>query len=144
MEDGSTLSVAERIQWPSYPGVEELSQDDPKVKKDAKVGAVLTDGDAIQVDQLFDRFSSWHSLKKFVAYILRYKTSFCKFCVRDKEKPVKPVVKSVIEPISVLEMREAGRSIVNYAREKHFKEEIECLGGCYNCGSKATAQRRFS
>ena len=144
MEDGSTLSEAERIQWPSYPGVEELSQDDPKVKKDAKVGAVLTDGDAIQVDQLFDRFSSWQSLKKFVAYILRYKTSFCKFCVRDKEKPVKPVVKSVIEPISVLEMREAGRSIVNYAREKHFKEEIECLGGCYNCGSKATAQRRFS
>ena len=57
---------------------------------------------------------------------------------------MKPVVKSVIEPISVLEMREAGRSIVNYAREKHFKEEIECLGGCYNCGSKATAQRRFS
>ena len=97
MEDGSTLSVAERIQWPSYTGVEQLSQDDPKVKKDAKVGAVFTDGDAIQVDQLLDRFSSWHSLEKFVAYILRYKTSLCKFCVRDKEKPVKPAVKSVIE-----------------------------------------------
>ena len=27
--------------WPSYPGVEQLSQDDPKVKKDAKVGGVL-------------------------------------------------------------------------------------------------------
>ena len=102
-------------------------------KKDAKVGAVFTDGDAIQVDQLLDRFSSWHSLKKFVAYILRYKTSLCKFCVRDKEKPVKPVAKSVIEPIRVPEVR-----------EKHFKEEIECLDGCCNCGSKATAQRRFS
>ena len=133
MEDGSTLSVAERIQWPSHPGMEQLSQEDPKVKKDAKVGAVFTDGDAIQVDQLLDRFSSWHSLKKFVAYILRYKTSLCKFCVRDKEKPVKPVVKSVIEPIRVPEVR-----------EKHFKEEIECLDGCCNCGSKATAQRRFS
>ena len=64
--------------------------------------------------------------------------------MRDKEKPVKPVVKSVIEPISVPEMREAERSIVNYVWEKHFKEEIECLDGCYSCGSKATAQRRFS
>ena len=33
--------------WPSYPGVEELSEEDPEVKKDAKVGGVLTDGDAI-------------------------------------------------------------------------------------------------
>ena len=53
--------------WTSYPGVEQLSQDDPKVKKDAKVGGVLTDSDAIQVDQLLDRFSSSHSLKMFVA-----------------------------------------------------------------------------
>ena len=40
---------------------------------------------------------------------------------------MKPVVKSIIEPISVHEMREAGRSIVNYVQERHFKEEIECL-----------------
>ena len=57
--------------WPSYPGVEEPSEDDPEVKKDTKVGDVLTDGDAIQVDQLLERFSSWHSLKKFVAWFLR-------------------------------------------------------------------------
>ena len=70
--------------WPSYPGVEEflsickltseksfgrvnknycilwycLSEDDPEVKKDAKVGGVLSDGDAIQVDQLLEIFSS--------------------------------------------------------------------------------------
>ena len=53
--------------WTSYPGVEQLSEDDPKVEKDAKVGGVLTDGDAIQVDQSLDRSSSRHSLKKFVA-----------------------------------------------------------------------------
>ena len=93
--------------WPSYPGVEELSEEDPEVKKDAKVGGVLTDGDAIQVDQLLERFSSWHSLKKFVAWFLRYKTSLRKFCARDKEKPVIPAVKSSIEPNSVPEMREA-------------------------------------
>ena len=32
--------------------------------------------------------------------------------MRDKEKPVKPVVKSNIEPISVPEMREAGRILL--------------------------------
>ena len=36
--------------WPSYPGVEELSEDDPEVKKDGKVGGVLTDGGAIPID----------------------------------------------------------------------------------------------
>ena len=35
------------------------------------IGGVLTDGDAVQVDQLLERFSSWHSLKKFVAWFLR-------------------------------------------------------------------------
>ena len=40
---------------------------------------------------------------------------------------MKPVVKSVIEPISVPEMREVERSIVKYVQVKHFKEEIECL-----------------
>ena len=35
-----------------------LSEDDPEVKKDAKVGGVLSDGDAIPVDQLLERFSS--------------------------------------------------------------------------------------
>ena len=102
--------------WPSYAGVEELSEEDPEVKQDAKVGGVLTNGDAI--DQLLERFSSWHSLKKFVAWMLRYKTSLRKFCARDKEKPVIPAVKSSIEPISVTEMREAERSIVQYVQEK--------------------------
>ena len=66
MEDGSTLSVADTRQMDklSWCGT---ALDDPKVKKDAKVGGVLTDGDAIQVDWLLDRFSSWHSLKMFVA-----------------------------------------------------------------------------
>ena len=32
--------------------MQELSEEDPEVKKDAKVGGVLTDDDAIQVDQL--------------------------------------------------------------------------------------------
>ena len=62
--------------------MEELSEDDPEDKKDAKVGGVLTDGDAVQVDQLLERFSSWHSLKKFVAWFLRYKTSLSVFETR--------------------------------------------------------------
>ena len=61
------FSGRQKTNGQALPGVEQLSEDDPKVKKDAKVGGVLTDGDAIQVDQLLDRFSSWHSLKKFVA-----------------------------------------------------------------------------
>ena len=32
--------------WPSYPGVEELSEDDPEVNKHAKVGGVLTEADS--------------------------------------------------------------------------------------------------
>ena len=58
---------------------------------------------------------------------LRFKTSLHKFFARDKEKPVIAAVKSSVEPISVPEMREAERSIVNYVQEKHFREEIESL-----------------
>ena len=55
--------------------------------------------------------------------------------MRDKEKPVKPVVESNIEPISEPEMREAERSIVKYVQRK---------SGYCNCDSKSKAQRRFS
>ena len=89
--------------------------------------AVLADGAAIHVDHLLERFSSWHSLKKLDAWILRYKASLCAFCVRDKKKPVKPVVKSVIEPISVLEMREAKRSIVSMFRKSTSRRRLNAL-----------------
>ena len=62
--------------------MEDLSEDDPEDKKDAKVRGVLTDGDAVQVDQLLERFSSWHSLKRFVAWFLRCKTSVSVFETR--------------------------------------------------------------
>ena len=39
---------------------------------------------------------------------------------------MKPVVKSVMEPISIPEVRETERSIVKYVQEKQIKEEIEC------------------
>ena len=65
--------------WPNQSTiVEELSSDDPEVKKTTLVGAVCKKEATVEIDEVFKRFSSWHDLKKFVAWILRFKTNLRK------------------------------------------------------------------
>lgn len=76
--------------WPNQTTiVEELSSDDPEVKKTTLVGAVCKKEATVEIDEVFKRFSSWHDLKKFVAWILRFKTNLRKMCCKAISEPAR-------------------------------------------------------
>lgn len=126
---------------PSYPFAEDLSDDDPEVKKTAMVGAVLTKDATVEMDKVFERFSSWHNLKKFVAWMLRYKANLRKPCPQVQTKPVKQTGKPTIQPITVTEMCGAERAIIKYVQQGHFKEEIESLKVMVSCTEESLSER---
>jgi len=61
--------------WPKRPSVMDQDTEDhcaPEVKKATFVSP--SHSAIVEIDKLFDRFSSWFQLKKFVAWMLRYKS----------------------------------------------------------------------
>ena len=65
-------------EWPERPAVmNQLPKKDPEVKEDKKSCATIVQR-AASVEDILHRFSSWHKLKKFVAWILRFKANLVK------------------------------------------------------------------
>ena len=53
----------------------DVPEDDPEVKREAKTAVVTTqaDGENDVLGRIISNFSSWFRLKKFIAWILRYR-----------------------------------------------------------------------
>lgn len=124
---GPSFLWEQKDKWPNQSSVEKISSDDPEVKKTTSVGAVHAKEATVKIDEVFNRFSSWHDLKKFVAWILRFKTNLRKACRQAFREPVKQKGSQPIQPISTIEMKDAEQSIIKCVQEGHFKEEIESL-----------------
>ena len=72
------------------------------------------------------RFSSWHKLKKFIAWVLRYKENLRNAgdCLKNPKDQRKT---KIATPISVKELQVAEREILKYVQRKSFPEEMEIL-----------------
>lgn len=74
--------------WPEQQTVvRDILEDDPEVKKEAKTAFVTTqaDGKNDVWRRIISYFSSWFHLKKFIAWILRYRLKLLQSCRRRKE-----------------------------------------------------------
>ena len=58
--------------WPVQP-VAQMQDDDPEIKRESQALFSLTNAGTNCINQLLEYFSSWSRLKKFVAWILRYR-----------------------------------------------------------------------
>ena len=87
----------------------DVPEDDPEVKREAKTAVVMTqaDGENDVLGRIISNFSSWFRLKKFIAWILRYRLKLLQSSRRRKEGVVKQLVKGKPEPISVEEIKTA-------------------------------------
>lgn len=126
--------------WPNQSSVEKLSSDDLEVKKTTLVGAVCKKEATVEIDEVFKRLSSWHDLKKFVAWILRFKTNLRKACCQAISEPAKQKGNQPIQPIPTVEMRDAELSIIKHVQEGLFKEEIESLAAMKNHGENPSSR----
>ena len=86
-----------------------VPEDDPEVKREAKTDVVTTqaDGENDVLGRIISNFSSWFRLKKFIAWILRYRLKLLQSSRRRKEGVDKQLVKGKPEPISVEEIKTA-------------------------------------
>ena len=114
-------------EWPSQQySVLSVVENDPEVKREPEVFSTNAEAGST-LGQLFGRFSQWHRLKKFVAWILRYRANLRRAVVCRESGPM-PLNKATrIEPITVEEMNKAEREILLHVQRESFKEEIATL-----------------
>lgn len=114
--------------WPSHQHTDPtVAENDPEVKRERQVFSSTTEAGMTTLSQLFGRFSQWHRLKKFVAWILRYRSNLLKAVGRRKSGSMSHSKAVTIEPITVEEINKAEREILVHVQKESFKEEIAIL-----------------
>ena len=103
--------------WPSNPLiVQELSGDDPEVRRDSTVYVTSVLGDDI-FDKLFCRYSDWLQLRTVVAWLLRVRA-----WLRDKVQGKNQSVSD--QPLSVRELANAEVQILKIVQQRSFSKEF--------------------
>ena len=109
--------------------VHEVSSDDPEVRRTAEVLSLLADIQESPMNKIFERFSSWYQLKRFIAWVLRYRA---KLRVAVKQKRAGHAMKTVerkLVPISLDELKTAEREILKQVQRECFQDEFAALVG---------------
>ena len=89
---------------------------------------------------MIKRFSSWHKLKKFIAWILRYKENLRSAGDCQKNPKVNQRKTTLVRPIAVKKMQTAERKILKYVQRRSFPDEIEILKSTGTANEKIRTQ----
>ena len=115
--------------WPVQPTAQ-MQDNDPEIKRESQAFFSLTDAGTNCVNQLLEYFSSWYRLKKFVAWILRYREKLKQSSKRRREGLA--LVQDFPEdrtydPFSVDEIDRAEKEILKFVQRQSFEEELSRL-----------------
>ena len=115
--------------WPVQP-VAQTPDDNPEIKKESQAFLSLSNAGVNYINQLLEYFSSWSRLKKFVAWILRYREKLKQSSKRRKEG-LALVQESpedrTYNPLSVNEIDRAEKEILRFVQQQSFEEELSRL-----------------
>ena len=104
-----------------------VAENDPEVKKESQVFSTKTETEKNTLNQLFRHFSQWYRLKKFVAWLLRYRANLRKAALQRKSGSMPDNQVISIEPMTVEELDMAESVILAHVQKESFKEEIAIL-----------------
>ena len=107
-----------------------MQDDNPEIKRESQALSSLTNAGSNYINQLFEYFSSWSRLKKFVAWILRYREKLKRSSKRCREGLA--LVQDSPEdrthnPLSVDEINRAEKEIFKFVQRQSFEEELSQL-----------------
>ncbi|XP_014664457.1 PREDICTED: uncharacterized protein LOC106806845 [Priapulus caudatus] len=105
-------------QWPRSEFSQELSPEDPEVKK--VYATLAAPGDTVTTDELFARYSNLKQLKTTVAWILRAQKCFKQR--RSTDRRLRAQGSEVLTPLRVEELESAEISIVKYLQQMHLRK----------------------
>ena len=116
-------------EWPKNPSSLGCLQDeDPEVKTVYKVFHASASESAHPLVEYFRRASSWHRLKKSVAWFLRYRGNLQRSSKGGKSRElIHPIPMLSLPPITVSELKIAELEILRNVQQFHFPEELELL-----------------
>ena len=113
--------------WPNQQySVSTVAENNPEIKREPQVFSTNAEA-GLTLGQLFRCFSQWDRLKKFVAWILRYRANLRRAVVCCKSGPMPLNNAARIEPMTVEEMNKAEREILTQVQKESFKKEIATL-----------------
>ena len=114
--------------WPIAPSpVLEVLPDDPEVKSTAEAYSQSTEIREEPINKIFERFSSWYGLKKFIAWILRYRDNLRSAVGQRRSGYTAVTKKTKVVPITLGELRNAEKEILRHVQEESFQEELTIL-----------------
>ena len=113
--------------WPQWPpGMDrKVEENDPEVKKEVKTCATRADMATNALNRIFERISSWYRLKKFVAWMMRYKEQLKRQHARRAEGQSTILQHGTkLIPLSVEEMNLAEKEILKNVQRESFPDEV--------------------
>ena len=111
-------------EWPESPSLNPLEDTDPEIKRDKTSCAVVVT-ERKSVCDLFENFSSWHRLKKFFSWMLKFKCNLQKASKNQNKFSKKDTFS--LNPVSVEEMRMSEIEILKCVQNQQFSAEINML-----------------
>ena len=135
---GPKFLWSEQTSWPIFPDpLASISDQDLEIKRQAQANQLTKVTDVRMLYLMIQRYSSWYSLKKGVAWILQFK-DLIRGKLHFKEDP--KVELDVPHPpgeLSLENLKSAERSIISYVQKMSFPEVIDTLRS-----SKSTRQEK--
>ncbi len=111
--------------WPAtFNILDKIPDEDPEIKREVQAFAT-TNTDKSTLEMMC--FSLWERLKKFIAWLLRYRMNLRTARTRRKGETICKRKESAIMPISVDKMIQAEKEIVRHVQGNNFHEEISGL-----------------
>ena len=115
--------------WPQNPlPFGSISCEDPEVKPEVKISMASMSEPVYPLVEHFQRTSSWHRLKKSVAWLLRYRGILRRLTSRRKSgRTTESISIKDFQFITVEEMKTAQMKILKNVQRHHFPEEFKSL-----------------
>ena len=144
-------------QWPKTPeSFGAVLSEDPEVRKEAIVSSIATTTtDKTPTSKLIEYYSSWHSLKRAVAWMMKIKKLLLEMCQKRKKtyslrssdnkgKSLKDQMLLFRMPsapalnLSMEDLESAENAIICHEQRQHFKEEMSSLEKGKPCNKGST------
>ena len=114
--------------WPTQPSTTlSIGDDDPEVKSNVQAFSVNCQSEST-MDEIIKRFSLWQRLKRFIVWMLRYRTTLIRRINerKDGDTCTKSPAKR-IKPLTVDEIEDAEKNIIRYVQERSYRKELSAL-----------------
>ena len=114
--------------WPQMPAAIDEEIEQKSLEEVAATFATVTCSPDYDVVEVFKRFSSWNSLKRFVAWILRYRNRLQNAVIRKKKGDLPlPHHDQKINALKVHELEEAEGEIIKAVQGRCFNDQLLSL-----------------